>query len=427
MIVKDLARSTGEKDDKNERFAGYSTFLYEKKLAKAWHISFYVGWIRTFYQVVVADNERGFDAMAAEFERKLSETKRIMPWQIRQAMDSLNLYWNVYLPSSGRAVLVPQYRNWQEVSEKIKTAIHMRHYSGRTEKTYLEHVQRFAATTGKAPNGVDISDVRAYLSRMGRGGKVSASTQNQAFNALLFLFRHVLRREIVGMATLPRAKRGFKIPVVLTKDEVKKLIAQLDGEFRLMGQLLYGSGIRVSECTSLRIKDIDFEHKSVTVRGGKGNKDRVTLLPGSIMDALKEHLTMRRTMYEKELADGLGGVFLPDGLDRKYPNMFTEWLWQWVFPGVEYTVERNTGKMLRWHVHETSVQKEIKRAAVCADIQKRVSPHVLRHSFATHLLMAGYNIRTVQELLGHSNVATTMIYTHVLVGLERGIKSPLDE
>ncbi|MEK6796181.1 MAG: integron integrase, partial [Spirochaetota bacterium] len=258
-------------------------------------------------------------------------------------------------------------------------------------------------------------------------GGVSASTQNQAFNALLFLFKNVLRREIIGMATLPRAKRGFRIPVVLTKAEVRALLERLQGDFKIMGQLMYGSGLRVSECTSLRVKDIDYEHKSVTVRGGKGNKDRVSMLPESIMPALKELLERRRAVHEEEKSHGLGGVFTPDGLDRKYPEMHREWLWQWVFPGVEYTTERNTGRALRWHVHETSVQKEIKRAAVCADIQKRVSPHVLRHSFATHLLMAGYNIRTVQELLGHSNVTTTMIYTHVLIGLERGIKSPLDE
>jgi len=256
--------------------------------------------------------------------------------------------------------------------------------------------------------------------------RVSASTQNQAFNAILFLFRHVLGKEAGDLDNTVRAKRGHKIPVVLTVEEVKNLFAHMTGKSLLIAELLYGSGLRLMELARLRVKDIDFEANTLFVRSGKGDKDRSTVLPAAIKDRLREHLEEVKSMHENDLAKGFGKVFMPDALSRKYPNAAKEWAWQYVFPSSRLSVDPLSGKVMRHHISDKMIQNAVKNALRKSGIPKHASVHTLRHSFATHLLQSGVNIREVQSLLGHKNVETTMVYTHVLRNMSNAPRSPLD-
>jgi len=255
---------------------------------------------------------------------------------------------------------------------------------------------------------------------------VSASTQNQALNAILFLYREVLRKEIGYIDGVVRAKRPHRLPVVLTRQEMKSILGILDGVEWLMAMLLYGAGLRLMECLQLRVKDIDFTSNQILVRSGKGNKDRHTMLPSAVKQALTKHLEIIKQQHQRDLDRGLGRVSLPNALERKYPNAGKEWGWQWVFPAASHFTDRVTGEQRRHHVHETVLQRVVKEAVRRAGVAKPATPHTFRHSFATHLLEDGYDIRTVQELLGHSDVSTTMIYTHVLNRGGRGVNSPAD-
>ena len=269
-------------------------------------------------------------------------------------------------------------------------------------------------------------EIGRFLSSLATDGHVSASTQNQAFNALLFLYSEVLRKKIELIEGVIRAKRPHRLPVVLTKDEVKKVIDRMSGAPRLMAILLYGAGLRLMECCRLRVKDIDFSRNEIVVRGGKGDKDRHTMLPTAIKDTLFRHMEAARSQHQQDIKKGLGRVALPNALERKYPNAGREWAWQWVFPASNHYTDRVTGEKRRHHLHESVLQKAIKEAVLKAGITKPASPHTFRHSFATHLLEDGYDIRTVQELLGHRDVSTTMVYTHVLNRGGRGVRSPAD-
>jgi integron integrase len=255
---------------------------------------------------------------------------------------------------------------------------------------------------------------------------VSASTQNQALNAILFLHREVLRREVAYIDGVVRAKRPHRLPGVLTRQEVKSILNVLDGSDWLIVMLLYGTGLRLMECLQLRVKDIDFTGNQIVVRAGKGDKDRLTMLPAAVKDALAKHLEAIKAQYRRDLERGLGRVALPNALDRKYPNAGKEWGWQWVFPATSHYTDRATVEQRRHHLHESVLQKAVKQAVHKARISKPATPHTFRHSFATHLLEDGYDIRTVQELLGHRDVSTTMIYTHVLNRGGRGVNSPAD-
>ena len=256
---------------------------------------------------------------------------------------------------------------------------------------------------------------------------VSASTQNQAYSALLFLYRDVLGIELEGSINALRPRTRRHVPTVLTREEIQMVLVQMTGVHQLMAKLLYGSGLRLMECCRLRIKDLDFGYHQITVRDGKGNKDRVTMLPDSLLSPLEEHLMRVQALHQQDLDNGYGSVYLPYALERKYPNTEKEWIWQYVFPSNRLSTDPRSGVLRRHHVHENSLQKAVRRAAQLARIPKRVSPHTFRHSFATHLLESGYDIRTVQELLGHKNVSTTMIYTHVLRQGGLAVRSPLDE
>jgi len=309
--------------------------------------------------------------------------------------------------------------NKTEVVEETKRLIRLKHYSYSTEKTYLQWINRFweytKQTAKKECSAVlDAEDCKNFLSHLALKEKVSASTQNQAFNALLFLFRNVLCREIDNLSDTVRAKRGQKLPVVFSVEEVKRLLDCLNGRDLLIAGLLYGSGLRLMELARLRVKDIDMDLNTLTVRSGKGDKDRTTILPAAVKGQLQEHLKDVKQLQEKDLSLGHGDVHLPDALSRKYPNAGKEWAWQYVFPAGNLSVDPRTGRVGRHHITDAAVQSIVKKAIRNAGILKHGSVHTLRHSFATHLLMNGVNIREVQELLGHKNVETTMIYTHVL-------------
>jgi integron integrase len=269
-------------------------------------------------------------------------------------------------------------------------------------------------------------EVRQYVTHLAVRGGVSASTQNQALSALLFLYRDVLRRPLPGLEGTPRAKRPERLPVVLTRAEVDAILAQLRGSLRLIVSLMYGAGLRLQECLKARIKDVDFGRNCVTVRNGKGQKDRETMLPRVILGPLREHVERVRALHQKDLTEGNGSVLLPAPLLRKNPSASWEFNWQWLFPASRLYRNRENGLLQRYHVHETAVQRGFRHALQTAGIPKPATPHSLRHSFATHLLEAGHDIRSIQELLGHKDVSTTMIYTHVADHGPRSLQSPLD-
>jgi len=311
--------------------------------------------------------------------------------------------------------------------DQVRQAIRTRHYSDRTEKAYVHWIKRFIFFHNKRhPAEMAELEIAHFLSSLASDGHVSASTQNQAFNALLFLYKEVLGKKIGLIDGVVRAKRPQKLPVVLTKDEIKKVIAHMSGVPRLMAVLLYGAGLRLMECCRLRVKDIDFARNEIMVRAGKGDKDRHTMLPSAIKDLLIRHIVTIRSQHQEDLSKGPGRVALPNALERKYPNAGREWPWQWVFPAPQHYSDRITGERRRHHLHESVLQRAVRDAVVKAGISKPASCHTFRHSFATHLLEDGYDIRTVQELLGHRDVSTTMVYTHVLNRGGRGVRSPAD-
>lgn len=311
--------------------------------------------------------------------------------------------------------------------EQLRDAIRRLHYSRRTEEQYVHWVKRFIYFSGKRhPVELGAAEVTAFLNHLSRERDVAAATQNQALSALLFLYKEVLRQPLPWLDELERAKRPARVPTVLTRAEVKRLLDCMQGTRWLMASLLYGAGLRLRECLKLRVKDIDFEYRQIVVRDGKGAKDRVTMLPATLIDLLKAHLVRIRALHERDVTQGYGDVELPDALARKYPRAQYEWGWKFVFPAHKLSTDPRTGVIRRHHVYENYLARGVGEAARAAGIVKHVSCHTLRHSFATHLLEAGYDIRTVQELLGHADVSTTMIYTHVLNKGGRGVASPLD-
>jgi integron integrase len=311
---------------------------------------------------------------------------------------------------------------------RVRRAIRVRHYSRRTEKAYVGWIKRFIFFNGtRHPDEMGEHEVMLYLSDLAIRKRVSASTQNQAFSALLFLYRDVLGRALQGLEEGVRAKRPEHLPVVLSRREVERVLEGLRGPTWIVASLLYGSGLRLLECLTLRVKDLDLARSEITVRDGKGQKDRVTVLPGKLGEPLRAHLDRVRLQHERDLASGTGRTVLPDALERKYPGASADWAWQWVFPATRHYLHPGLRRRCRHHLHETVVQRAFHDAVRRAGIGKHATCHTLRHSFATHLLEAGYDIRTIQELLGHSDVSTTMIYTHVLNRGGRGVRSPLDD
>ena len=328
----------------------------------------------------------------------------------------------------------------KKLLDQVRDAIRLRHYSLRTEDTYVEWIKRYILFHHKRhPKDMGAAEIEAFLTHLAVIDHVSASTQNQALSALLFLYRYVLNLKLDQPIHATRAKRPERLPVVMTRDETLRVITALSGAEQLMAKVLYGSGLRLMECVRLRVKDIDFAQHQIVVRAGKGDKDRTTMLPDSLVETLHTHLDRIELLHQHDLAHGFGAVYLPEALARKYPNANREWGWQYVFPADSLSKDPRTGVLRRHHVDERHLQRAVKRAVKIAGLNKPISCHTFRHSFATHLLEAGYDIRTVQELLGHKDVKTTtpfpslwlggalgVIYTHVLNRGGLAVRSPLD-
>jgi integron integrase len=312
--------------------------------------------------------------------------------------------------------------------DRVRREIQVRHYSIRTESSYVDWIRRFIIFNDKRhPSEMGASEVTAFLTHLAVDRSVAPSTQAQAKSAILFLYRVVLNTALPWLDEVVSASNPRRLPVVLTVPEVRSVLEQMNGSVGLVCALLYGTGMRLIEGLRLRVKDVEFTRREILVRDGKGGKDRVTVLPENLIAPLQEQIAKARALHQRDLSEGFGAVWLPGALDAKYPGAPKQWGWQWVFPSVTRSADPRTGKVHRHHLNEASVQKAMSLAAKRAGIVKPCSPHILRHSFATHLLQSGYDIRTVQELLGHSDVSTTMIYTHVLNRGGRGIRSPFDQ
>jgi len=417
-----------------ETLPEFQKYLLERKLVPEKNVPYFAYWVSRFL-----DFARKRDISATEYKEAsiiefldiLRTDQKILDWQPRQADDAIRLYYFNYLgKASGQTGGAAGIMDADSALTETKRLIRLKHYSYSTERTYLQWIKRFldyTLQTGKKKiSDIAAEDFKNFISHLALKEKVSSSTQNQAFNAILFLFRNVLSKEVGELGNTVRAKRGQKLPVVFSVDEIKSLFSQMTGKNLLIAELLYGSGLRLMELARLRVKDIDFDANAIFVRSGKGDKDRATVLPAAVKEKLREHLKEVKTLYEQDIAKGHGEVFLPDALSRKYPNMGKEWAWQYVFPSSKLSVDPRSGKTGRHHISDKSIQTAVKNAVYMTGIPKHASVHTFRHSFATHLLQSGVNIREVQSLLGHKNVETTMIYTHVLRDMSNAPQSPLD-
>jgi integron integrase len=422
----------------------------------------YVKWAEQFARSVRALPLRNRTAEhVGNYLRDLSGKPNVKGWQIEQAADALKMLYQAFLkipwatewPDCLADANKPYKISWaeeaslpreperfrdagawpatcglhEEMIARLRTQMRTLHYSLRTEQTYEQWIKRFFIFHQmKSPREMGHEFVQEYLEYLAVDREISASTQNQALNALVFLYKNILGEPLNEMGDFTRAKRPQRLPVVLSVAETERLLAQLPDIKGLMAELLYGSGLRLMECLRLRVLDLDFDHSQILVRDGKGQKDRVTVLPRRYEQQLKDHLESVKMQHDKDLASGGGSVYLWPALERKYPKASKEWIWQYAFPSEQLSADPRSKKVRRHHLHESLLQKAVKDAAVKAGLTKRVSCHVLRHSFATHLLESGCDIRTVQELLGHTDVSTTMIYTHVLNRPGIGVKSPAD-
>ena len=317
----------------------------------------------------------------------------------------------------------------KKLLDLYRESLRVRHYSHRTEETYISWVRQYILFHKKRhPREMGVYEINAFITHLASERNVAASTQNQAISSILFLYRNVLEIQLDETALVPiRPTKPKRVPTVLSKTEAQAIIRQMTGVYRIMAQLMYGSGLRLMEVLRLRVQDLDFENRQIVVRDGKGENDRVTMFPEALLEPLRVHLKQVEAQHEQDLLDGFGTVYLPYALERKYPNANREFAWQYVFPAPDLSIDPVTGLKQRHHINETSLQKAVKLAARFIKINKHVTPHTFRHSFATHLLQNGYDIRTVQELLGHKDVKTTMIYTHVLQRGGLAVRSPLDD
>lgn len=419
----------------NDKLPAFQRYLLDKNLAPEKNVPFYAYWASRFLDYARKHDYSALEyneVAVLEFLESLKSDKHIQDWQHRQANDSIRLYYFHYLKKTDdRSVKVVASESVPEIINEARRLIRLKHYSISTERTYIQWIERFLEyviqTEKKKMSDTDAADFKNFISHLALKLRVSSSTQNQAFNAILFLFRYVLGKETGNLANTVRAKRGQKLPVVFSVEEVKKILACMYGKDFLIAGLLYGAGLRLMELVRLRVKDIDMNLNTLTVRSGKGDKDRTTVLPATVKDKLQEHLKEVKILHDNDLSLGHGEVHLPDALSRKYPSASKEWAWQYVFPAAKLSTDPRSGRTGRHHISDTTVQEIIKKAIKKAAIPKHASVHTLRHSFATHLLMNGVNIREVQELLGHKNVETTMIYTHVMRDMTGAPQSPLDK
>ncbi|MDB5103882.1 MAG: xerD 2 [Fibrobacteres bacterium] len=402
------------------------------------HRPYYWKWLSAFLEFcrlrhIDATSMPGLDLFLEGF-RKSGR----LGFQVEQARVAVHVYWMHCIPegmgtgSPGAVESLPRVvsgvsGNWPMAMASLARELKVRHYSAKTAKAYLHWVRAFSVHAAETlPGSVTVESARDFISRLAVEGKVSASTQNQAFSALLFFYANVLGLPLEGLERTPRAVRRQEVPTVLTRPEVHAVVSALEYPYNLFVQLLYGCGLRLNEGLMLRIQDLDLGGGALRVHNGKGGKGRTVPLPKTLLIPLRKHLESVRGIFEADLKVGYAGVFIPEALERKLPGACRSWPWQWVFPGGRLTVSEGDGKLRRFHLHETGVQKAVKAAAEAGKVSKRVTPHAFRHSYATHLLQMGYDIRTVQEILGHSDLSTTMIYTHVLQSMSGKVISPLD-
>ena len=405
----------------------FKEYISKKGSVKSQYIPFYLKWVADCYSfLAVPDSTRIDSDRKKQFLFHMAKTHE--DWQVKQADTALRLY-QYFLAQSEKESrheggAVPE---WRGIEEKMREALRLRHRSYSTEKAYITWLRGFKQfIKNLPPDQISGRELQDFLSHLAVEKRVSSSTQNQALNAIVFLFRHVLEKDIAGELSAVRARQRRRLPVVLTAKEIQGIFDRMSWTPKLMAMVTYGCGLRLQECLTLRIKDIDLEQNIIIVRSGKGDKDRRTVLPESLKDQLIEHCAAVRSLHEKDRDKNLPGVFLPDALEKKYPNAGTEWGWFWLFPSQSLSVDPRTHTIRRHHMHPASLQKAFKAAVMQAGIAKQASVHTLRHSFATHLLENGYDIRTIQELLGHTNLQTTMIYTHVATKNILGVRSPLD-
>jgi len=406
----------------------FERYLNRKIGTKKKYIPYYLRWVDNCYRFSGENhNETLSREQKEKFLQHLSETHE--DWQVKQADTALR-YYAYFLSLKERAYAsrsLEEETKTEEVVERLRKALRLRQRAYSTEKSYVLWARSFLSYfKGKSPGDFEGKDVQDYLSYLAVERAVSPSTQNQALNALVFLFRHVLNRDIENEISAVRARRKARLPVVLSQNEVQKIFACMTGLTCLMAMIVYGCGLRLKECLQLRIKDVDLERGMVIVRSGKGDKDRRTVLPERLKDGLIHQINAVRVLYDKDRLNKVPGVQLPNALERKYPGAGKEWGWFWLFPSNTLSVDPRSGKVRRHHIHQATLQKAFKKAVLEAEIPKQASVHTLRHSFATHLLENGYDIRTIQELLGHRHLQTTMIYTHVAEKNALGVRSPLD-
>ena len=400
-------------------------------------ISHYLRWVAE-YEGSEGPNQADREQALEDFKNRLGRTRE--SWKVHQALNAVRHYWfwqdrqNRQERQEGNNRRVPQQNlpcksgsESEALLDQAKRLMRLQHKSYRTELTYLGWIRRFLGQVHVADRTeIKASHLRHYLSYLAVERQVSAATQQQAFNALLFLYRHILQVSIEGLTETIRARRPQRLPVVLTSREIRRLLDRLRAPYHLMAGIIYASGLRLNECLNLRVRDIDFKRQTITVRSGKGGKDRVTLFPFCLHQQMQRHLCDVRRLYAADRREKRPGVPLPFALERKYPNAVFEWAWFWIFPSSRLSVGPRSNKIYRYHTYSTTLQKHVHEAVSNLGMIKRVTVHSLRHSFATHLIEAGYDIRTVQELLGHTNVQTTMIYTHIARKHKMGVISPLE-
>ena len=389
-------------------------------------LPFYFKWMKMFNHF--AESNGSSDNIQEKFIKSLGT--QYPDWQVEQADKAVSIYLS-FIGKNNKARTKKTFEDnsvWNSVIFNMKEELRLQNKSLQTEHSYIHWVKRFGKyTCYKIPGSVNQDDVKAFLTYLAVERSVALSTQKQAFNAILFLFRHILDKKILNLESVTRSKVKRRLPLVLSQDEIAVILKQLQNPYRLMAAIIYGGGLRLSECLKLRIKDIDFQNNILTIRSGKGDKDRQTLLSDKVLLALKEHIQNIKKYYEDDRFEDRPGVELPKALDRKYPNAGKEWAWFWVFPSAKISVDPRSYIVRRHHLYSSSLQKSFKTALQRSGIAKNASIHTLRHSFATHLIENGYDIRTIQELLGHSDISTTMIYTHIASHNKLGVLSPMDK
>ena len=411
----------------------FSEFLRTSAGVSERQVPYFERWVSMYDRHLssLPPSQVGDDATLRAFLTRLGQ--QFQDWQVDQARRAIQLHAyykrRFVVPSAppGADAIDRPVAARSTAADSIAVLIRLKHLSYRTEKIYLGWVSRFLVFVGpKAAEELGEGDLKSFLSYLAVERRVSAATQKQAFNALLFLFRNVLMVEIRGLDSVVPAKVPRRLPVVLTPEEVRKVLLCLAGVDRLMATVIYGAGLRLEECLSLRVKDVEFERNCLVIRSGKGDKDRQTVLPEKAATELRHHLVRVRELYDRDRTQAAAGVALPEALAHKYPGAATEWAWFWVFPSAKLCFDPRAGVMCRYHLYPTTFQRAFKRAVMASGIPKHATVHTLRHSFATHLVERGYDIRTIQELLGHADVSTTMIYTHVATRNKLGVASPAD-